>query len=967
MINTLREKASFCTKEHHDRMFRIIDDKLEKCQESNALFYKSFITTMIPYLTPGICDNISLPPSVVQELYSNMDYEKFEKPDTLEELMDAVLDFYEKKIMAPEKFRLAICALVLTFKGLTWFELNRMLNFRDYEWETFVSIFKAFLYTYKGFWKISHEVFIAAVEKKYLQDSNYTKRCHLEIAASLKKTGSSIRKLEELTNHLYSAKDYFQLKQTVASIEAFLQLFNPFTKYDQCRYWQVLEDKGYDPVVEYNKGLELFDMHYSPKADDLFTIILQISRFLKEFTDFETKLTPEFRHPSIKGKIIQLKEGNKKSDFIENANDSLIDMFRSKLGRSDSVLAQEANTNCLEPFLNDVDVSEYDEEQEMKENGDNKINYLEDIGLYAELKKLSMTEKLAGAAIKGHEKINVDVPTGRVNFQDYYKKIINDKKKKRISDHVDLKPDFEIGPEEAIKEMFMKDGNMQLVGFKNTTNDKLKDTTQQKIDEIDLNFQEALKPSFYYYKRWVWMIFPWICLSINKKQTFSDLISKCYSTNIRYLSVKEERLFTIHAIKIVMDSKNRKKNMLAAKKEDASVITRMGNEHDSPMKKHDKSHMDGLNKDMSAHTNDNGKIENLSQFDTTKGGQTTLFSIQNKSANFNMQKKNQLTTLSMAPQNKNNFSTRNINMTKSTNYDHLSSTPGLKTQSHKNTTMNNSRSKIDNAHNTNAKVIQILEKSQFWEDRLLNPGYKPEVKSILIKGKNHPSSLSLLNSTLAQYTQKEMNLQGRKNGELIYEYNLLVSEVKHKKTSVEQLKKALYGIPKKDPKEETRYENEIFDLNSEFTDIEKKVERAIEQQKRLERIIEICELNQIQNEEWIRSQNFYQSNLRKALRYEKVEIGGMQIECDQYDSSIHMFVKHYNAGVKSHLRLVQNIEKSINNQKMIDESIKNTNKLINKSVLDKKELDNLAREKNKEKDEIEKVQFSFYKKHSSKN
>jgi hypothetical protein len=42
-------------------------------------------------------------------------------------------------------------------------------------------------------------------------------------------------------------------------------------------------------------------MHYHPNSDDLFRIITQISRFLKEFSDFETYYTPEFRHPKIIG------------------------------------------------------------------------------------------------------------------------------------------------------------------------------------------------------------------------------------------------------------------------------------------------------------------------------------------------------------------------------------------------------------------------------------------------------------------------------------------------------------------------------------------------------------------------------------------------------------------------------------------------------------------------------------------
>lgn len=42
-------------------------------------------------------------------------------------------------------------------------------------------------------------------------------------------------------------------------------------------------------------------MHYRPSSDDLFRIITQISRFLKEFADFETYYTPSFRHPKIIG------------------------------------------------------------------------------------------------------------------------------------------------------------------------------------------------------------------------------------------------------------------------------------------------------------------------------------------------------------------------------------------------------------------------------------------------------------------------------------------------------------------------------------------------------------------------------------------------------------------------------------------------------------------------------------------
>jgi hypothetical protein len=108
---------------------------------------------------------------------------------------------------------------------------------------------------------------------------------HEEIASTLEKiTPNSIRKLEEQCYHLYKAKKDFKLKEIISIIENFLLLFNPNNKYDLCRFWSTLDAKGFDPVVEYNKAIEGFEMHCHPKPEEVFRIIVQISRFLKEFS-----------------------------------------------------------------------------------------------------------------------------------------------------------------------------------------------------------------------------------------------------------------------------------------------------------------------------------------------------------------------------------------------------------------------------------------------------------------------------------------------------------------------------------------------------------------------------------------------------------------------------------------------------------------------------------------------------------
>ena len=158
---------------------------------------------------------------------------------------------------------------------------------------------------FNGLWMIKNDTFKTSILEKY--DLDQIKMNEI-IAETLKKIPNSIRKLEEETYQLYSAGNYFKLKEVISDIENFLLLFNPYTKYDLCRYWQKLEERSFDPVIEYNKAIEGFEMHYHPTSDDLFRIITQISRFLREFSDFETYYTPEFRHPQLIGNNKELED-----------------------------------------------------------------------------------------------------------------------------------------------------------------------------------------------------------------------------------------------------------------------------------------------------------------------------------------------------------------------------------------------------------------------------------------------------------------------------------------------------------------------------------------------------------------------------------------------------------------------------------------------------------------------------------
>ena len=99
---------------------------------------------------------------------------------------------------------------------------------------------------FNGLWMIKNDTFKKVILDKYdfipIEISE-------KIAQTLKKTPNSVRKLEEETYQLYSAGNYFKLKEVISDVENFLLLFNAYTKYNLCRYWQKLEERSFDPVI----------------------------------------------------------------------------------------------------------------------------------------------------------------------------------------------------------------------------------------------------------------------------------------------------------------------------------------------------------------------------------------------------------------------------------------------------------------------------------------------------------------------------------------------------------------------------------------------------------------------------------------------------------------------------------------------------------------------------------------------
>jgi hypothetical protein len=493
-----------------------------------------------------------------------------------------------------------LAIICLTHKGLTEIEILKAIKISHQELLRVLNIFKNFTMCYHNYWVCSNEIFRHVIERMYYNKPEIKEAMHKKIAEALEKTSSSVRKLEEQTYHYYSAKDFFTLKQIIATVENFLMLFNPMTKFDLFRYWQDLEKLGYDPVTEYNKGIELFDSHYDPEPDKLFMIILQVCRFLKEFSDFETDYTPAFRHPIIKGKVgvfRKIEDDEEKEDKTKNQNISADKstiklkpkgsteskngsklMINNKKGKKR--LKYDDPARAEDPFYDEGnELSDIDEKKEkFRDNGDGKtFNYLDTIGLMDELKKFKLTKDKDREEIEyqdnNHnaskqslmryeekniskrrfqeilddwEDVNIEVPEGCQRFRDHFVQILEERNahreraKQRDEDEMmivskqldDSTEQEETSAKKAVDQStFHKD------------DEYFKHKYLSMMDDIDLQIRPEKDPSFYYYKRWIWIIFPWICMSVKEELNFSEVIARCYSSATKYMRIDEEKQF----------------------------------------------------------------------------------------------------------------------------------------------------------------------------------------------------------------------------------------------------------------------------------------------------------------------------------------------------------------------------------------------------------------------------------------
>lgn len=184
-ITALDNRQYFCTLEHRDRVFAVIN-QLIKDRKISSLFMKTAIACLAPYASKGIINYGEADPLAVQRILAPFDINQIENLAHTDQLINLMLDYFDDKIMDPEKFKMVFCCMILTFKGLRISEIMsivsskilRLLNFQCEisleQWKLLITFTKTFFFSFKGSWKVGNEILSRTIQNKYNFDQNYS-------------------------------------------------------------------------------------------------------------------------------------------------------------------------------------------------------------------------------------------------------------------------------------------------------------------------------------------------------------------------------------------------------------------------------------------------------------------------------------------------------------------------------------------------------------------------------------------------------------------------------------------------------------------------------------------------------------------------------------------------------------------------------------------------------------------------
>ena len=252
------------------------------------------------------------------------------------------------------------------------------------------------------------------------------------------------------------------------------------------------------------------------------------------------------------------------------------------------------------------------------------------------------------------------------------------------------------------------------------------------------------------------------------------------------------------------------------------------------------------------------------------------------------------------------------------------------------------------------RVSKILNKKKNLGETTSKAFFSSSTKVVLLDNKS-PESLTILKRAMDDQNKQELEKLTKKTNDLMIELNNITHSVEQKEKVYSRLQEQEKRMRKD---QEQQLAVKVDDHSDVKTDISK-LHANVEDQKlledRLTRIIDICETNKAQNDEWIRQLNYYTGNLTKMIKEQQKKVGTIgrnNLENDNKLAEVFNTIKKHES---NHNSIIAGIGELQAQHQAIQQHFMSTNSLVESSMKHARtQLEDMTKEKIRSLEEEEK-------------
>lgn len=228
------------------------------------------------------------------------------------------------------------------------------------------------------------------------------------------------------------------------------------------------------------------------------------------------------------------------------------------------------------------------------------------------------------------------------------------------------------------------------------------------------------------------------------------------------------------------------------------------------------------------------------------------------------------------------------------------------------------------------KVTNVATRNKFWEGnsaQLINNSIKKQMNFL-----KDDRALDILQDAMEKSHARDIRILELQAKDVMEELNKVHEGNKLKKVQKEQMKVVLQDLQANNDQLLVNKTRSVEELAKDIEKLEAEFIVQKQSRSRMDKIIDICKINLIQNEDWLRGLEIYINNLNHCLKIQSNKNRQHELNKEMTESEYKKIRHIYNLGIKTHKNVLDDMTEAIEDFKHLKVDMYNTAEVVQSAV-----------------------------------